>query len=99
VTRLSLEDAARKLGWEVEERSVSFQEVVDGKFDEVAACGTAAIITPVRKIVRGDQEILIGDGKQTDIGEGFEKLYNEYRGVQGGDIEDSYGWMWPKEGL
>ncbi|KAI8876955.1 branched-chain amino acid aminotransferase [Backusella circina FSU 941] len=99
VTRLSLEDAARKLGWDVEERAVSFQEVEDGKFDEVAACGTAAIITPVRKIVRGDKEVLIGDGNQTDIGEGFERLYNEYRGVQGGDIEDTYGWMWPKEGL
>lgn len=99
VTRLSLEDIAKKLGWKVEERTVALKEVEEGKFEEVAACGTAAIITPVKKIVRGDQTILIGSGEQSEIGEGFKKLYDEYRGIQGGDIEDTFGWMWPKEGL
>lgn len=99
VTRLSLEDIAEKLGWKVEEREVTLKEVEEGKFDEVAACGTAAIITPVRKIVRGDQVILIGKGDQTSIGEGFNTLYNEYRGIQSGDIEDTFGWMWPAEGM
>jgi branched-chain amino acid aminotransferase len=42
---------------------------------------------------------LIGKGDQTEIGEGFNKLYSEYRGIQGGEIEDTFGWMWPKEGL
>jgi len=59
VTRLSLEDIAQKLGWKVEERAVALKEVEEGKFEEVAACGTAAIITPVKKIVRGDQTILM----------------------------------------
>lgn len=99
VTRLSLEDVAEKLGWKVEERQVTFEEVAQGKFDEIAACGTAAIITPVRKIVRGEQVILIGKGDQTEIGPGFEQLYNEYRGVQSGEIKDTFGWMWPAEGL
>lgn len=99
VTRLSLEDIAQKIGWKVEERPVSLQEVEDGKFEEVAACGTAAIITPVKKIVRGDKTILIGSGEQTDIGEGFKRLYDEYRGIQSGDVEDTFDWMWPKEGL
>ncbi|KAI8979905.1 branched-chain amino acid aminotransferase [Pilobolus umbonatus] len=99
VTRLSLEDIALKLGWKVEERAVSFKEVEEGKFEEVAACGTAAIITPVKKIVRGDKVILIGGGKQTQIGEGFNQLYKEYRGIQTGDLKDTFGWMWPAEGL
>jgi branched-chain amino acid aminotransferase len=99
VTRLSLEDIATKLGWKVEERAVALKEVEEGKFEEVAACGTAAIITPVKKIVRGDQTILIGSGEQSEIGEGFKKLYDEYRGIQGGDIDDTFGWMWPEEGL
>lgn len=99
VTRLSLEDVAEKLGWKVEERAVSLEEIEQGKFDEVAACGTAAIITPVRKIVQGEKQILIGKGDQTEIGPGFEKLYNEYRGIQTGDIKDTFGWMWPAEGL
>ncbi|GAA5813185.1 hypothetical protein MFLAVUS_006659 [Mucor flavus] len=99
VTRLSLEDVAEKLGWKVEERAVSLEEIEQGKFDEVAACGTAAIITPVRKIVQGEKQILIGKGDQTEIGPGFEQLYNEYRGIQTGDIKDTFGWMWPAEGL
>lgn len=41
VTRLSLEDIAEKFGWKIEERPIAFSEVEEGKFDEVAACGTA----------------------------------------------------------
>lgn len=41
VTRLSLEDIALKLGWKVEERQVPFSEIEEGKFAEIAACGTA----------------------------------------------------------
>ncbi|KAG0167943.1 hypothetical protein DFQ30_005447 [Apophysomyces sp. BC1015] len=99
VTRLSLEDIATKLGWTVEERSVKFSEIEEGRFAEIAACGTAAIITPIKKIVRGEQVIRIGSGEQTEIGEGFSKLYEEYRGIQNGVIEDTFNWMWPKEGL
>ncbi|KAI8388811.1 branched-chain amino acid aminotransferase [Radiomyces spectabilis] len=99
VTRLSLEDIAKKLGWQVERRPVKFEELEQGHFAEVAACGTAAIITPVKKFVRGDKVINIGSGDQQEIGEGFAQLYKEYRGIQGGDIEDTFGWMWPKEGL
>lgn len=100
VTRLSLEDIAKQnLGWEVEERQVKFEEVEQNKFAEVAAVGTAAILTPIKKIVRGDKTILIGDGNQTEIGPGFAQLYKIYRGIQSGDTEDTFGWMWPKEGL
>ncbi|KAF7732731.1 hypothetical protein EC973_000002 [Apophysomyces ossiformis] len=99
VTRLSLEDIASKLGWKVEERTVEFSEIEEGKFAEIAACGTAAIITPIKKIVRGEKVIKIGSGEQTEIGEGFGKLYEQYRGIQNGLIEDSFGWLWPKEGL
>ncbi|KAI8337100.1 branched-chain amino acid aminotransferase [Chlamydoabsidia padenii] len=100
VTRLSLEDIAEKnLGWQVEERPVKFEELEQGHFAEVAAVGTAAILTPVRKIVRGDQVVCIGSGEQTEIGEGFARLYKEYRGIQSGDQEDTFGWMWPAEGL
>ncbi|KAI9303128.1 branched-chain amino acid aminotransferase [Cunninghamella echinulata] len=100
VTRLSLEDiASQKLGWEIEERQVKFEELEQNKFAEVAAVGTAAILTPIKKVVRGDKTILIGDGNQTEIGSGFAQLYKIYRGIQSGDIEDSFNWMWPAEGL
>ncbi|KAL0075915.1 branched-chain amino acid aminotransferase [Phycomyces blakesleeanus] len=99
VTRLSLCDIAKKLGYEVEERPVFFSELEQNKFAEVAACGTAAVITPIKKIVRGDKVVNIGSGNQTEIGQGFLKLFNEYRGIQKGEIKDTLGWMWPAEGL
>ncbi|RUS17571.1 branched-chain amino acid aminotransferase [Endogone sp. FLAS-F59071] len=99
VTRLSLAVLARRLGWQVEERAVLFSELEEGKFAEAAACGTAAIITPVKRIVRGEKEILVG-GKATDkIGPGLERLLNMYKAVQVGEAEDTDGWMWPTEGL
>lgn len=41
VTRMSLEDIVTKLGWKVEERPIKFSELEEGKFEEVAAVGTA----------------------------------------------------------
>ncbi|OAD71800.1 hypothetical protein PHYBLDRAFT_155775 [Phycomyces blakesleeanus NRRL 1555(-)] len=90
VTRLSLCDLAKKLGYDVEERPILFSELEQNKFVEVAACGTSAVVTPIKKIVRGDR---------TEIGKGFLKLFNEYRGIQKGEIKDTFGWMWPAEGF
>ncbi|KAG1436121.1 hypothetical protein G6F56_013699 [Rhizopus delemar] len=86
-----------RFGWKVEERPVSLKEVEEGKFAEAAACGTAAIITPVKNIIRGEQVITIST--QEEMGEGFKRLFDEYRGIQGGEIEDTFDWMWPKQGL
>ncbi|CDS09795.1 hypothetical protein LRAMOSA02472 [Lichtheimia ramosa] len=97
VTRMSLEDIVTKLGWKVEERPIKFSELEEGKFEEVAAVGTAVIITPVKSITRGDQVIKVG--KDENIGKGFKTLYDYYRGLQKGEIEDSFGWLWPQEGL
>ncbi|KAJ3156924.1 hypothetical protein HDU86_003459 [Geranomyces michiganensis] len=53
VTNRSLcELAHRRFGWNVERRRVTFDEVRQGAFAEVAACGTAVIITPVSEIHR-----------------------------------------------
>jgi branched-chain amino acid aminotransferase len=99
VTRISLVEIARDLGWEIEERDIAFTEIEQGKFDEVAACGTAAVITPIKKIARGDKVYPIGSGEQTEIGQGFDILYQTYRAIQNGDIEDTKGWMWPSQGF
>ncbi|KAJ3001539.1 hypothetical protein HKX48_002816 [Thoreauomyces humboldtii] len=54
VTNRSLAElAARRFGWNVERRRVEWREVLECKtFTEVAACGTAVIITPVAEIHR-----------------------------------------------
>ncbi|KAI9288616.1 branched-chain amino acid aminotransferase [Umbelopsis sp. AD052] len=99
VTRISLVEIARDLGWTVEERDVPFSEIEEGKFDEIAACGTAAVITPVKTISRGEKSYNIGSGEQTEIGAGFNALYKQYKAIQNGDVADTKGWMWPAEGF
>ena len=63
ITRRSLEYVAEKyLGLEVEERTVMISEL--GDFEEAGLCGTAAVISPVGKIVDGDKEICFPSGME-----------------------------------
>jgi branched-chain amino acid aminotransferase len=88
ITNMSLEQIAKDLGLTVERRKVPVEELET--FEEAGACGTAAIITPIRKIVDGDmgKEYYYGDS----AGEISTKLYNQLRGIQEGTIEDVHGW-------
>lgn len=53
VTNRSLTEIARRhFGWTIERRDVPWTEVLSGGFDEIVACGTAAIITPIGEIHR-----------------------------------------------
>jgi branched-chain amino acid aminotransferase len=74
----------------------------DGKYDEVAAAGTAAVITPIRSITyhtspEETAKIEIGNGKTA--GPGFFHLMSTMTGIQSGDVEDKFGWLWPAEGI
>ena len=88
VTNDSLQQIARDLGLPVEVRPVLFSEVKE--FAEVAACGTAVVITPVNEIVRNGESIRVGpaDG----CGPTLEKLYRRMTGIQYGEIADTHGW-------
>ena len=91
VTRRSLEVVAEKyLGLEVEEREVLFEEVPS--FDECGLCGTAAVISPVGKIVDGDREIAFPSGMEA-MGPTIQKLYDTLTGIQMGKIEAPEGWV------
>lgn len=81
---------------------VPFDNVKAKKFDEVAAAGTAAVITPVRSITyhTGPKEtakVDIGNGQTA--GPGFFQLMSTMTGIQSGDVEDKFGWLWPAEGI
>jgi branched-chain amino acid aminotransferase len=53
ITNRSLSElAAHYFGWNVERRQIPWKEVMEGGFDEIAACGTAVVITPVDEIQR-----------------------------------------------
>lgn len=91
ITRLSLLQIAKDyLGLEVEEREVYFDEVKD--FAECGLCGTAAVISPVGKIVDHGKEICFPSGMQ-DMGPITKKLYETLTGIQMGRIEGPKGWI------
>ena len=91
ITRRSLVHVAKEyLGLEVEEREVLFDEVKD--FAECGLCGTAAVISPVGKIVDHGKEICLPSGMD-EMGPVTKKLYETLTGIQMGRIEAPEGWI------
>ncbi len=91
ITRRSLIYVAKEyLGLEVEEREVLLEEVKD--FAECGLCGTAAVISPVGKIVDHGKEICFPSGME-DMGPVIKKLYDTLTGIQMGRIEAPEGWV------
>lgn len=91
ITRRSLCYVAKEyLGMEVEEREVLFEEVKD--FAECGLCGTAAVISPVGKVVDHGNEICFPSGMD-DMGPITKKLYDTLTGIQMGRIEAPEGWI------
>lgn len=91
ITRRSLMHvAAEYLGLTVEERPVALEEVKD--FAECGLCGTAAVISPVGKIVDHGKEICFPSG-MNDMGPVTKKLYDTLRGIQMGTIKAPDGWV------
>ena len=91
ITRRSLVYVAKEyLGLEVEEREVLLSEVKD--FAECGLCGTAAVISPVGKIVDHGTEICLPSG-MNEMGPVTKKLYETLTGIQMGRIEAPKGWI------
>ncbi len=87
ITRRSLIQVAKDyLGLDVEERVVGVEEL--GDFAEAGLCGTAAVISPVGKIVDHGKEYTYAG-----MGQVIEKLYNTLTGIQMGTIEAPEGWL------
>ncbi len=91
ITRRSIVHVANHyLDMEVEEREVLFEEVKD--FAECGLCGTAAVISPVGKIVDHGKEICLPSGME-EMGPVTKKLYNTLTGIQMGKLEAPEGWI------
>ena len=91
ITRRSLMVVAKEyLGLEVEEREVLLSEVKD--FAECGLCGTAAVISPVGKIVDHGTEICLPSGMD-EMGPVTRKLYDTLTGIQMGRLEAPKGWI------
>jgi len=91
ITRRSLMYVAKEyLGLETEEREVFLSEL--GDFAECGLCGTAAVISPVGKIVDHGKEICFPSGMEK-MGEVSKKLYETLTGIQYGRIKAPDGWI------
>lgn len=91
ITRRSIVTVAKDiLGLEVEERKVALAEI--GDFAECGLCGTAAVISPVGKVVDHGKEICFASGMEK-MGEITQKLYDTLTGIQMGRIEGPEGWV------
>jgi len=91
ITNMSLIEIANSLGMKTERRMIPVDEL--STFEETGACGTAAVITPIARIV--DPEVnkiyeYCRDGKPGAVSM---KLYNRLVGIQNGDEKDEFGWM------
>jgi branched-chain amino acid aminotransferase len=96
VTRGSLIQLATERGHQVVERKYSIEEwredATSGELVEVFACGTAAVITPVGRLVWRDGELPIGDGQS--VGEVASDLRSNLLDIQYGRAEDTHGWLY-----
>ncbi|MBO7711022.1 MAG: branched-chain amino acid aminotransferase [Lachnospiraceae bacterium] len=91
ITRRSLVYVAKEyLGLEAEEREITLEEVKD--FAECGLCGTAAVISPVGKVVDHGKEICFPSGME-EMGPITKKLYDTLTGIQMGRIEAPEGWI------
>ena len=91
ITRRSIIQVAKDyLGLEVEERPVALEEI--GDFAECGLCGTAAVISPVGKIVDHGKEIAFPAG-MADMGPVTKKLYQTLTDIQMGRIQGPDGWV------
>lgn len=88
VTNMSLKQLAADFGWKVECRPVPYEEIKS--FSEVAACGTAVVVTPVWEITRGSEVIKISEPDA--VGPHLQKLYDTVQGIQYGDLPDAHNW-------
>ena len=85
------------MGIDVEARHIAVDELKE--VTEAGACGTAAVISPVREIDdldTGDKYVVSADGEPGPIST---MLYNKLRGIQLGEEEDVHGWNSVFEGI
>ncbi len=91
ITRRSLIYVAEHyLGIKVTERPVELAEL--GDFTECGVCGTAAVVSPVGKVVDHGKEICFPSGMEK-MGPVIQKLYDTLTGIQMGRIEAPEGWI------
>ena len=95
ITNKSLRTIANDLGLKVEDRKIEYEKEI-GTFDEVGACGTAAVISPVGRLYDPNKDKWYeydAPGKYSTM------MYHALQDIQYGRAEDKHGWTRIIEGL
>ena len=96
ITRKSILELLQKEGYKVSERLISVEELEkamkDGTLEEAWGCGTAAVVSPIGELCYKDVKYTINNGK---IGEVTQHLYDTLTGIQWGNKEDLFNWVYP----
>lgn len=94
ITRRSTLTLLKELGYEIEERALSVEEVMEGaqtgRLTEAFGTGTAVVISPVGSFCYKGDCVQLGDGQP---GELTMKIYNTLTGIQYGRMPDKYDWV------
>lgn len=94
ITRKSVIELAGSLGYEVEERPISIDEVIagikDGTLTESFGSGTAAVISPVGSLNFKGENYLVSNNQ---VGKVTEELYTKLLDLQYGRAHDPFGWV------
>lgn len=94
ITRRTVLELARDLGYETSEQQIDINELFaaaqEGRVSEVFGSGTAAVISPVGELKYANETVVFNDGK---IGELSQKVYDIITGIQSGILPDTYGWI------
>lgn len=91
ITNMSLMDLAGSMGIKTERRQVPVEELAE--FSEAGACGTAAVISPIGKIVDPEKNMIYQYCKDGKPGHVTMALYNKLVSIQYGDEPDEFGWI------
>lgn len=90
VTNNSLMTLAEDMGIKVERRHIPVEELAE--IQEAAACGTAAVASPVAEIHDLDLDVKYIVAKDGEPGPVTTSLYNRLRAIQLGEEPDTHGW-------
>jgi branched-chain amino acid aminotransferase len=91
ITNMSLIELAKDLGMKTERRRILVEELAE--FEETGACGTAAVISPIAKIVDPEKNIIYEYCKDGQPGKYSMQLYHKLVNIQYGDEPDTHGWI------
>ena len=95
ITRKSIIELLKSEGNNVSERLLSVDELAEalenGTLEEAWGCGTAAVVSPIGELCYQDKKYIINNG---EIGKTTQHLYDTLTGIQWGNVEDKFGWIY-----